>query len=81
MRRVFKLAGLLGSGDNGAYLSNYPTLFDLVGRGRTTGVSFRECLGGYAACGLLRKNLPQSFGRSLSADATVFFDTSDRVLA
>jgi len=25
---------------------------------RTTGVSFREYLGGYAACGLLRKNFP-----------------------
>jgi hypothetical protein len=24
------------------------------------GGSFRECLGGFAACGLLRKNFPQS---------------------
>ena len=27
---------------------------------RMTGGSFRECLGGCAACGLLRKNFPQS---------------------
>jgi hypothetical protein len=30
------------------------------GRGRMVGGSFRECLGGFAACGLLRKNFPQS---------------------
>jgi hypothetical protein len=28
--------------------------------GRMIGGSFRECLGGFAACGLLRKNFPQS---------------------
>jgi hypothetical protein len=27
--------------------------------GRMIGGSFRECLGGFAACGLLRKNFPQ----------------------
>jgi len=28
--------------------------------GRKIGGSFCECLGGFAACGLLRENLPQS---------------------
>jgi hypothetical protein len=27
--------------------------------GRVTGGRFRECLGGFAACGLLRKTFPQ----------------------
>jgi hypothetical protein len=31
---------------------------------RKTGGSFRECLGGCAACGLFRKNVPQSFDLS-----------------
>jgi hypothetical protein len=31
---------------------------------RMIGGSFRECLGGFAACGLLRKNFPQSSGLS-----------------
>jgi len=30
------------------------------------GGSFRECLGGFAACGLLRENSPQSSDRSLA---------------
>jgi hypothetical protein len=29
--------------------------------GRVNGGSFRECLGGCAACGLFRKNFPHSF--------------------
>jgi hypothetical protein len=28
--------------------------------GRMIGGSFHECLGGFAACGLLRENFPQS---------------------
>jgi hypothetical protein len=32
---------------------------------RMTGGRFRECLGGCAACGLLRKIFPQSFDLSL----------------
>jgi hypothetical protein len=28
--------------------------------GRMIGGSFRECLGGFAACGLFRENFPQS---------------------
>jgi hypothetical protein len=30
------------------------------GYGRMIGGMFRECLGGFAACGLLRKTFPQS---------------------
>jgi hypothetical protein len=33
--------------------------------GRMTRERFPECLGGYAACGLLRKILPESFDLSL----------------
>ena len=36
-----------------------------------TGGRFRECLGGCAACGLLRKIFPQSFDRSRTLDASV----------
>jgi hypothetical protein len=43
-----------------------------------TGGSFCECLGGYATCGLLRKNIPQSSNRSLTLDASVFYDTPAR---
>jgi hypothetical protein len=45
------------------------------------GESFREGLGGFAACGLLRKNFPQSSDHSRILDASVFCFTLAKVLA
>ena len=40
--------------------------------GRMIEGRFRECLGGCAACGLLRKNVPQSSDRNQTLNASVF---------
>ena len=51
--------GKPGFGFNGAYLSQN-TDASRVRLGWMIGGIFRECLGGFAACGLLRKTSPQS---------------------
>ncbi len=40
---------------NGTYLSSQSSSYQF-NQDRINGKSFRECLGGYAACGLLREN-------------------------
>ena len=47
--------------------------FVLVKRRRMIEGIFRECLGGFAACDLLRKKSPQSSDRSRTLDTSVFW--------
>ena len=54
-------------------LKHNPMTFVLVERMRMIGGIFCECLGGFAACGLLRKRFPQSSDRSRTLDASVFW--------
>ena len=49
-----------------------PMMFVLLRSGRKTAEIFGECLGGCAACGLLRQISPQSFDRIRTLDASVF---------
>ncbi len=49
---------------NGTYLSLQLSLHQ-ASNGRIIGESFRECLDGYAACGLLRKNFHRLSGHKI----------------